>query len=268
MDVPRNRFKQALLETEDVTYGLWAGLGDNIAAEICACAGFDWLLLDGEHGVLELRQTLSCLQAVAPYPTSAIVRPRNDDPALLKQVLDVGAQSVLVPMVNSAEQAKRIVEAVRYPPEGIRGLGTSLARAARWNMVPDYVARANEEICVIVQIETREALQALPDIVSVDGVDAVFVGPSDLGASLGYPGTASHETVVQTVKDTLGRIWAAGKPAGVLAVDPDLVREYIDAGARFVGVGTDTGLLAKGAARLAASFKSETAMSAGEKGDY
>lgn len=255
MTPEKNKFKAALQDRARVTYGLWAGLGDNIAAEICACAGFDWLLLDGEHGPLDARHVLSCLQAIAPYPTNAIFRPLNDDPALLKRMLDVGVQSFLIPMVNSPDQARDIVRAVRYPPDGIRGLGTSLARAARWNLANNYVQLANDEICTIVQIETSQALSVLPEIAAVEGVDAVFIGPSDLGASIGYPGQPSHPDVVKTVCDAIEQVRAIGKPAGVLAVSPDLVSQYIEVGASFVGIGTDTGILAKGAKNLIEGFR-------------
>ena len=262
MDLPKNTFK-AQLASGDVTFGLWCGLGNSITAEICACAGYDWLLLDAEHAPLETGTLLHSLQAIAAYPSAPIVRPLSDDPAGLKRLLDIGAQSFLIPMVHDADQAARIVQSVRYPPEGVRGLGTSLARGARWNMVDDYIAKANSEICVAVQIESVEGLNNLEAITSTEGVDAVFIGPSDLGAALGFPGQASHPDVVAAVCQALSDIRALGKPAGVLAVTQELIDKYMAAGASFVGIGTDTGVLAKGVRALRNSLANKSA-----DGDY
>ena len=262
-DMITNRFKKRVA-TGDLMYGLWSGMASNIAAEIVAQSDFDFLLIDAEHSPLTDRDVLSCLQAVAPYDINPIVRPVSGDKNVLKRLCDIGVQSFLVPMVDDAKQAKEIVSAVQYPPAGTRGLGTSMARGARWNMAPDYFNRANDEMCMIIQIETKEGLKNLKKIVAVDGVDAVFIGPSDLGAALGYPGQPNNETVIKAVGDAIKAVRKAGKPAGVLAVDPGLADHYIDCGASFVGVGSDTGILAKGAANLAASFKS----GGDTKGDY
>lgn len=263
-----NKFK-AVLAAGDVTYGLWFGLANNIAAEICAQSGFDWLLIDAEHSPLSDKDILSCLQALAPYDISPLVRPVSGNKNVLKRLCDIGVQSFLVPMVDSAEDAAAIISAVRYPSAqsgrgGTRGLGTSMARAARWNMTPDYFARANDEMCVILQIETQAGLGNLKAIAAVDGVDAVFIGPSDLGAALGYPGEPHHPDVVKTVGQAIKDVRAAGKPAGVLAVDPQILKFYVECGASFIGVGSDCGVLAKGAARLYQSFAS----GGSAKGDY
>ena len=263
MDRLTNRFK-ARLQNGDEMLGLWFGLANNSAAEICAQSGFDWLLIDAEHSPLSDKDILSCLQAVAPYEIQPIVRPVSGDKNVLKRLCDVGVQTFLVPMVDDVKQAEAVVSAVQYPPSGTRGLGTSMARAARWNMTPDYFARANGEMCVILQIETKAGLKNLKEIAKVDGVDAVFIGPSDLGAALGYPGQPSHPEVIKAVSDAIRDVRACGKPAGVLAVTSELVDAYKEAGASFVGVGSDCGVLAKGVQRLYESFASGT----DAKGDY
>lgn len=268
MDTITNTFK-ARLYAGDVMHGLWFGLANNIAAEICAQSGFDWLLIDAEHSPLSDKDILSCLQALAPYHIQPLVRPVSGDKNVLKRLCDIGVQSFLVPMVDTAEQAADIVSAVQYPAAkgksgGTRGLGTSMARAARWNMTPDYFARANEEMCVVLQIETLDGLKNLKSIAKVPGVDAVFIGPSDLGAALGYPGDPMNPEVVKVVSQALKDITAAGKRSGVLAVDPKLVDEYVSCGASFVGVGSDCGVLAKGVQKLYENF----AKGGTEKGDY
>lgn len=263
MDRITNRFKKRLNNGDDML-GLWFGLANNIAAEICAQSGFDWMLIDAEHSPLSDKDILSCLQAVAPYEINPIVRPVSGDKNVLKRLCDVGVQTFLVPMINDANEAEAVVSAVRYPPSGTRGLGTSMARAARWNMKPDYLTRANEEMCVILQIETKAGLKNLKKIAKVDGVDAVFIGPSDLGAALGYPGQTSHPDVIKAVSEAIEHVRACGKPAGVLAVTSDLVETYRKAGASFVGVGSDCGVLAKGVQRLYDSFVSDE----DAEGDY
>lgn len=256
MELPKNRFKQGQASGHP-QYGLWLGLPDNSAAEIAAVAGFDWLLIDSEHAPFDLRSIMTHLQAIAPYDVAPIVRPVEGDTALIKQLLDIGAQTLLVPMVDTAEQARQLVQAVRYPPQGIRGLGTSLARAARWNQVPGYLHKANDEICLLVQVETATALENLDEILAVEGVDGVFIGPSDLSASMGYVGDAGNPAVVAAIEAGLGKIRAAGKYAGLLCLDPALVTQYVQQGASFVGVGVDTLILAQGARKLAQQFKSD-----------
>ncbi len=257
MEMPKNRFKQRLASGR-TQYGLWLGLPDNSAAEIAAVAGFDWLLIDGEHAPFDLRTILGHLQAIAPYDAAPIVRCVEGSNALIKQLLDIGVQTLLVPMVETAAQARQLVSAVRYPPAGIRGLGTSLARAARWNQVPGYLKSANDEICLIVQVETASALEQLDEILAVEGIDGVFIGPSDLSASLGYIGDAGNPAVVEAINRGLNKIRAAGKYAGLLCLDPSLAEQYVAQGANFVGVGVDTLILAQGARKLAQRFKSDT----------
>ncbi|NMT64606.1 4-hydroxy-2-oxoheptanedioate aldolase [Marinobacter orientalis] len=254
MELPENRFKQGLA-TGETQYGLWLGLPDNSAAEIAAVAGFDWLLIDGEHAPFDLRTIMSHLQAMAPYDVAPVVRCVEGNTALIKQLLDIGVQTLLVPMVEDAEQAKQLVKAVRYPPAGVRGLGTSLARAARWNQIPGYLKKANDEICLIVQVETASAMDNLDDILAIEGVDGVFIGPSDLSASMGYIGDAGNHEVVDAINKGLNRIRAAGKYAGLLCPDPSLAQSYIGQGANFVGVGVDTMILANETRKLAQRFK-------------
>lgn len=268
MDNITNVFK-ARLHNGDIMHGLWFGLANNIAAEICAQSGFDWLMIDAEHSPLSDKGILSCLQALAPYHIQPLVRPVSGDKNVLKRLCDIGVQSFLVPMVDNAAEAEAIVSAVRYPAGkgekgGTRGLGTSMARAARWNMTPNYFARANQEMCVVLQIETLEGLENLKSIAAVEGVDAIFIGPSDLGAALGYPGDPMNSAVVDVVSQALKDVTAFGKPSGVLAVDPKLVEHYISCGASFIGVGSDCGVLAKGVQKLYENF----ARGGTDLGDY
>ena len=258
MDLPINLFKRKI-KTSQTQFGLWMGLPNAICAEIGAGAGFDWLLIDAEHAPYDLKDIQSHLQAIAPYQVPALVRPAEGRTALLKQLLDVGAQSLLIPMVDTAEQARQLVQDVRYPPAGIRGLGTSMARAARWNTVDAYLQKANEEICLIVQAETVTAMNNLEEIVAVEGVDGVFIGPSDLSASMGYIGKPGHPEVVAAIEKGFEIIKAAGKAAGVLAVDPKLARDFARKGASFVGVGVDAALLVNATRALAAEFISDSA---------
>lgn len=256
MNLPPNLFKQALREGR-AQIGLWLGLADPYVAELLASTGFDWLLVDAEHGPNDVRQVLSQLQAVAPYPVQPVVRPVQGDVALIKQYLDIGAQTLLVPMVETAEQAARVVAATRYPPRGIRGVGSALARASRWNQVEGYLHRADEELCVLVQVESAAALQHLDAIAAVEGVDGVFFGPSDLSASMGYIGKPSEPVVQQAIADGIAAVRRAGKAAGILSADPQMARQYLDMGALFVAVGVDTTLLVRAARELARSFKGD-----------
>lgn len=253
-DMPRNRFK-ARLETGRTQFGLWLGIPDPSVAEMMAGAGFDWLVVDHEHGPYELRDVMAHLQAIAPYDVAPIVRPVDDNPALLKKLCDIGAQTFIVPMVDTPEQARDVVAAVKYPPEGRRGLGTSMARAAGWNTVAGYLQDANDEMCVIVQAETTAALENLDAIVNTEGVDGVFIGPSDLSASMGHIGDASHPDVVEAVGNALQEIRAAGKYAGLLCLDEPQVAHFVECGAHFVGVGVDSLLIGNSARSLAARHK-------------
>jgi 4-hydroxy-2-oxoheptanedioate aldolase len=251
--IKKNQFKQAL-QGDVPQFGLWQGIPDTSVAEIGAGAGFDWVLIDAEHGPFDLKSVMAHLQAIEPYPVSALVRPVEGSTALIKQLLDIGAQTLLVPMVDTAKQAEEIVRAAKYPPQGVRGLGTSMARSANWNRQTDYLEKANDEICVIVQVETLAGLKNIKEIVNVDGVDAVFIGPSDLSAAMGYVGNPGHPDVVEAIGNAFKIILDAGKQAGVLAVTKILVDGYVKAGARFIGVGVDAALLANATRQLAAQY--------------
>jgi 4-hydroxy-2-oxoheptanedioate aldolase len=255
MKLPANVFKAALARRE-AQIGLWLGLADAYVAELLATTGFDWLLIDGEHAPNDVRSALAQLQAIAPYPVSGIVRPVQGETALIKQYLDAGAQTLLVPMVHNATQAAQIVAATRYAPRGVRGLGSALARASRWNAVEGYVEHADEEICVLVQVESTEGLANLAAIAAVEGVDGVFFGPADLSASMGHLGQPRHADVMRAIDDGIATVLRAGKAPGILATDRTLARRYLAAGALFVAVGLDTALLARSAIDLAAEFKS------------
>ena len=248
-----NKFKSAL-QAKQPQIGLWLSLANAYTAELCATAGFDWLLLDSEHAPNDVRGILAQLQAVAPYRSQPVVRPVTGDVALIKQLLDIGAQTLLVPMVDTAEQARHLVSATRYPPEGIRGVGSAAARVSRWGQRSDYLDRANDEVCLLVQAETALALQNIEEICAVDGVDGVFIGPADLAASLGHRGKPGHPEVQAAIEDAMRRIIACGKAAGTLVSDTALARRYLDLGCTYVAVGLDVRLLAMGARALCAEF--------------
>jgi 4-hydroxy-2-oxoheptanedioate aldolase len=254
MDMPLNQFKRALAAGE-TQIGLFLGLANAYAAEVVGTAGFDWLLIDGEHGPNDLRSIIEQLQALAQYPVRPVVRTVDHDVARIKQLLDGGAQTLMVPMVETAAEAESLVRAMRYPPHGIRGVGTALARAARWNGVDGYFAQADGEMCLIVQIESTAGLAGLDDILKVDGVDAVFIGPSDLAASMGYLGQPGHPEVKAAVEGAIRKIAAAGKAAGVFSADPAIAAQYKALGASFLLVGVDALLLRNASVALAAKFK-------------
>lgn len=250
----RNPFKQALADKK-LQIGLWLAMASPYTAEICAGAGFDWLLLDGEHSPLDLRTTLAQIQAIAPYPTHAVIRPPVGDAVLIKQILDVGAQTILVPMVDTPEQAAALVAATRYPPHGIRGVGAGIARASRWGSIADYVETADEQICLLLQVETSTGLANIDAIAATEGVDGVFIGAADLSASMGHLGQPNHPAVRAAMADGIARILRAGKAPGVLCTDEEQARHWIDLGCLFVAVGVDTLLLSAAAHRLSAAFK-------------
>ncbi|CAB3747157.1 2,4-dihydroxyhept-2-ene-1,7-dioic acid aldolase [Burkholderia puraquae] len=254
MQIPSNVFKAALARG-DAQVGLWLGLANPYSAEVVAGAGFDWLLIDGEHAPNTVPTILAQLQAIAPYPSHPVVRVPWNDPVIVKQVLDLGVQTLLVPMVQSADEARAAVAATRYPPHGIRGVGSALARASRWNRIGDYLHRANGEMAVLVQVETRAGLEAIDAIARVEGVDGVFIGPADLAADLGHLGNPGHPDVQAAIDGAIRTIKAAGKAPGILSADETAARRYLEAGALFVAVGVDTTLLARSAERLAAQFK-------------
>ena len=242
MELPKNAFLLALQEKRTL-YGCWLGLPDPNVAEIAATAGWDWLLIDHEHAPFELSDVMSHLRTIAPYPVAPLVRPVNDDPSLLKKFLEMGVQTFVIPMIDTAEQAAACAAAVYYPPTGLRGVGTSLARAARWNQVPGYLHHANDEICLIVQAETLTALENLDAILAVPGVHGVFIGPSDLAASMGKIGQSNDSSLEAAILDSIIKIKAAGKIAGILTLNDAMIEKCAHAGADFIGVAVDTLLL-------------------------
>lgn len=261
MQLPINTFKQAL-QNKQPQVGLWSSLADSYATEICAGAGFDWLLIDGEHAPNDLRSVLQQLQTMAGYPdTHPIARlPMGHGHVgemLVKQYLDLGVTTLLIPMVDTAEQARALVRAARYPQDngqgGIRGMAG--ARASRFGRYPRYAHEANAQVCLLVQAESQTALDNLDALAAVEGVDGVFIGPADLSASMGYVGQLTHPKVQAAIEDAIARINRAGKAAGILTTDETLARHYLDVGALFVAVGLDTHLLVRHTSALAARFK-------------
>ena len=258
-----NPFKQAL-QAARPQIGLWLSLADPYSAELLAGTGFDWVLVDAEHAPNDLRHLLGNLRAIdsaaahraegAPA-AHAVVRPAVGEAALIKQVLELGAQTLLIPMVETAEQATRLVQAMRYPPHGVRGVGSSAARSSRWGGTEGYTHRADAQMCLLVQAESVTALANLESIAAVDGVDGVFFGPADLSASMGLLGQTDHPQVIAAIDDGIRCVRAAGKAPGVLTVDRALARHYLDEGAIFVAVGVDGSLLAAAARELSAAFK-------------
>ncbi len=256
--LPPNRFKHAVVARQ-AQIGLWSSLCSNLTVEVIAGAGFDWLLLDTEHAPNELPAMFNHLQAMTGGTASAVIRPAWNDPILFKRYLDIGAQNFLVPMVQNADQARAAVAATRYPPAGIRGVSVA-NRANRYGRVKDYFQRANDEICVVVQLETREALANLEAIAAVPGVDALFIGPSDLAADLGQLGNPGHPVVRTAIEAALLRIHQTGKASGILTgVEAD-ARHWLALGSTVVAVGSDLSLLAKHSEELAARFKTPAAI--------
>jgi 4-hydroxy-2-oxoheptanedioate aldolase len=269
MHTPVNTFKHALAAGQ-TQLGLWVALASPYSTELVAGIGYDWLLLDGEHAPNDVRSTLTQLQAVASaqqafgdrrsHPIVRVPVGTGDvGVALIKQYLDIGAQTLLVPMIDTPEQAAQVVAASRYAPAGIRGMGSALARASRWQAHPRYVHEANDQVCVLVQAETVLALQNLDAIAATPGVDGVFIGPADLSASMGHPGNAAHPEVQAVIEDGIARILKAGKAPGILATSESQARKWLAAGARFVAVGADTLLLAAGATQLLATYRTPPA---------
>jgi 4-hydroxy-2-oxoheptanedioate aldolase len=253
MDLPKNAFKAAIANGT-LQIGLWSSLCSNIAAEIYSESGFDWILLDTEHSPNEVPGLLSQLQALAGGTATPIVRPAWNDAVLFKRLLDIGAQTLLVPYVQNAEEAARAVAATRYPPAGIRGV-TGSGRAARYGRVTDYLKTADSEICLLAQVETGPALDELEAIAETNGVDGVFIGPSDLAASLGHIGQPGHPDVQARIEDAIKRLQAVGTPGGILTANHDEARRYIDWGFTFVAVGIDLLVLRTGADALVKAFR-------------
>jgi 4-hydroxy-2-oxoheptanedioate aldolase len=256
-----NQFKRKLAARVP-QFGLWVGLGHAYSAEICAEAGFDWIVLDAEHAPNDVPSLLAQLQAVRASGVHAVLRPPVGHTHLIKQFLDIGAQTLLVPMVESAQQAQELVAAMRYPPQGVRGVASAIVRASRWNGVADYVHRANAQVCLLAQVETRRGLEQLDAILQVEGVDGVFIGPADLSAALGHLGEPGHPDVLRAIEDALTRIAASGKAAGILTTDDELARRYLDLGCTFIAVGSDVALLTGATRALAERFKPARAASA------
>lgn len=253
MPAPKNALKAALA-AKTLQRGIWMNLVSPIAAEALAGAGFDWLLIDGEHGPNDIPTILQQVQAIGDR-TSIVVRPPVGEVRLVKQLLDLGVQSLLIPMVESVDHAAQMVRAVTYPPHGIRGVGASVARASDYGRIADYIQTADAQICLILQIENLAGLAALPEILKLDGVDGIFIGPADLAADMGFPGNASAPEVQAVIDRTLGEIMAAGKSAGILTFDPASAQRYAQMGVTFLGVGGDVAILVKAATALAQAVK-------------
>jgi 4-hydroxy-2-oxoheptanedioate aldolase len=252
MDIPVNRFKRRLKDRGQ-QIGFWMTLSSAYATEAVAGAGFDWLLVDMEHSPADIECVLSQLQAIAGYDTTAIVRPPHNDAVVIKRLLDIGAQTLLIPQVQTAEEARAAVAAIRYPPRGVRGVSAT-TRATRFGRIAGYPQKCETELCLIVQVETAAAVDQLESIAAVDGVDAVFFGPSDLAASMGYVGEPEHPEVKRVVLEGIHQVRGSSKAAGLLTGNHDFARECLDAGARFVAVGLDSVVLSRAADSLVARF--------------
>lgn len=254
MPAPHNVFKHAL-GNGDLQLGCWLGLADPYIAEISAGAGFDWILIDAEHAPNDLRSIVAQLQVAAAKDSHAVVRPPIGETWIIKQLLDAGAQNLLIPMVESGAQAQELVDAVTYPPHGVRGVGSALARASDFAGITDYLQTARDQICLLAQVENRAGLAALDEILSVDGLDGVFIGPSDLAADMGFIGQAGAKEVKETVLDAMQRIVGAGKAAGILTLDKELQTQCRALGATFIATEIDVTLFAGSMRRSAQDAK-------------
>lgn len=254
MPAPINTFKQALVRG-DRQIGCWLSFADATAAEIMGTAGFDWLVVDGEHAPNDIRSLRDQLVALESSDSHPVVRVPIGETWMIKQVLDAGAQTVLVPMVDSAEQAQDLVRACRYPPFGTRGVGAAGARATRFGEITDYVQTADEQICLLVQVESRAGIEALDDILAVEGIDGVFIGPADLSTDMGFQGNSAAPEVQAVIADAVKRIAASGKAPGLLGTTDAATQGYFDMGAQFLAVGIDVLVLARGARALAKQWK-------------
>ncbi|MDE2364142.1 MAG: 2-dehydro-3-deoxyglucarate aldolase [Hyphomicrobiales bacterium] len=255
MELPRNHFKHAIAAGRQ-QIGFWCSLASNISVEIVAGSGFDWLLLDTEHSPNEVPMVIGQLQAVMEHRVHPIVRPAWNDPVLIKRFLDMGVQTLLLPVVNTAEEARAAVAATRYPPRGLRGFSGG-SRSSRFGRIRDYHTRCEDEICVLVQVETQAGLDNIDAIVATEGVDGVFIGPGDLSAAIGYLGDQGNPHVQKVIVDCVKRIRAGGKAAGILTPDEALAARYMEAGTTFTAVGSDSGVLARQSEALARRFKKE-----------
>jgi 4-hydroxy-2-oxoheptanedioate aldolase len=253
MDLPVNRFKQGLREGRQ-QIGLWNSIPGPVVAEAIATAGFDWVVIDTEHSLTDVPDTIVSMQAMAPYAVTPVVRAAWNDLVLIKRYLDLGAQTLLIPFVQSADEARAAVEAMRYAPRGMRGVA-GMTRANLYGAVPDYMARVEDQLCLLVQVETALALSRIEDIAAVDGVDGLFIGPNDLAASMGFPGQMTHPEVQAAIEDAIRRITATGKAAGILTFDHAFARKCMDWGTRFTAVGMDLALMVHAARALATEFR-------------
>lgn len=235
-------------------YGIWVSSGSTTAAEICAGAGLDAVFIDMEHSANTLESVYRQLQATAAYPVATVVRVPVLDAVIIKQVLDLGAESILVPMIASAAETEEAVRAVHYPPRGVRGVGAGLARSSRWGRVDDYLRAAAQRTSLVVQIESAAGVQAASAIAAVPGVDGVLIGPADLAVSMGYGADQTHPDVQDAVRSVLTAVRAAGQRAGVNAFDPAMADAYAADGADFLTVGADVVTLARGTEALAQRF--------------
>lgn len=251
MDPIKNKFKEKLKDNKPLI-GLWSCLANNQAAEIIACTDYDWLVLEGEHSPNNLPSLLSLLHSVSAYKIHPIIRPPSDDPVFIKQILELGVQTILIPVVETKEQAEKIVKATRYPPDGFRGMGSVMARSGRWGAISNYAENANKEICVIAMIETAKGLENLDEILQVEGIDAVFFGPNDLSADLGVIDQVLNPLVVNSIKNGIDTCVKRNKPSGVLTLNLEMLKEYTDCGARLLGIGLDTMILLNSSKNLLA----------------
>lgn len=266
MPAPINEFKQKLLLGQQ-QIGFWLAMGSPNAAQIAGGAGFDWLVIDAEHGPNDITSLVIQMHALQGSASNIIIRPPVGETWMIKQLLDIGCQTILVPMVETAEQATQLVQAMNYPPKGIRGVGAALARASHHNRIADYLQTANDQVCLIVQIEAQRGLDNLKDILSVDGIDGVFIGPADLAADMGYLGQPTAEPVQTAICGAIDQIVAAGKAAGILMAVPELVQHYLTLGATFVAVGTDVTSFVKATDTLAAQYIGASGVDVNESKD-
>ncbi len=256
MPAPHNPFKQALTQGKR-QIGCWMSFAEPITAEIMGTAGFDWLVIDGEHAPNNIRSIRDQLVALANSPSHPVVRVPVGETWLIKMVLDAGAQTILVPIVESAEQARALVRACTYPPEGVRGVGATSARATMYGSVKDYIQTADQEICLLVQVENRAGIAALDEILQVEGIDGVFIGPADLSTDMGHQGNSAAPEVRAVIADAMKRIRAAGKAPGILGTNDEATSAYLEMDPAFLAVGIDVMLLAQSARALAAQWKPE-----------
>jgi len=250
MAAPRNILKENLANGK-MQVGLWMGFGSATVAELASSAGFDWCLIDAEHNPNSDKSAMSQLQAMNGAPAQAVMRVTSGQDWLLKRALDIGVQSLLVPLIDTAEEAAEMARAVRYPPEGNRGMGAIQARATGYGADSDYVASANDQICLMVQAESRKAIENIDAIAATEGVDVVFIGPADLSADMGYPGQPDAPEVVTAIEYAVSRILAAGKAVGTITFNPDQIGYYKALGVTFLGVGGDVATFASSVRALA-----------------